>query len=54
MKEYKNAYKGLFWFSPGEDVKIFDAESGEELVEHSLSEYEDVIKLPKREENQNG
>lgn len=45
----KYCYHGLLWFSQGEDVKIFDADSGEELVEHTLSERMDEIELPYHE-----
>lgn len=52
MSEDTYCYHGMFFFSHSEDVKIFDSESGEELLEHSLDEYVDTIELP--EENQNG
>lgn len=42
----KYCYHGLLWFGQGEDVKIFDADSGEELLEHTLSERVDEIELP--------
>lgn len=42
----KYCYHGLLWFGQGEDVKIFDSDSGEELLEHTLSEQTDEIELP--------
>ena len=42
----KYCYHGLLWFGQGEDVKIFDSDSGEELLEHTLSERKDEIELP--------
>lgn len=42
----KYCYNGLLWFGQGEDVKIFDADSGKELLEHTLSERKDEIELP--------
>lgn len=42
----KYCYYGLLWFGQGEDVKIFDSDSGKELLEHTLSERKDEIELP--------
>ena len=39
------AYKGLFWFTAGEHVKIFDVDSGTEILEHTLDDYIDNISL---------
>lgn len=46
MANEKYCYHGLFWFGQGENVKIFDADSGDELIEHTLSERTDEIELP--------
>ena len=46
MNKDTYCYQGLLFFEDGEDVKIFDAESGEELIEHTLDEYQDEIELP--------
>ena len=40
------AYHGLLWFEPDEDIKIYDVESGEELLEYTLDELIDEIELP--------
>lgn len=40
------AYHGLFWFSPGEDIKVLDSLSGEELVEKTLDDFVDIIEIP--------
>ena len=45
MEKDKYCYHGLFWFDQGEDVKIFDADSGDELIEYTLSERKDEIEL---------
>ena len=43
----KYCYKGLLWFAQGEDVNIYDAESGDLLVEDfALTERKDTIELP--------
>lgn len=42
----KYCYHGLLWFGQREDVKIFDSDTGEELLEHTLSERVDEIELP--------
>lgn len=46
MAKDKYCYHSLLWFGQGEDVKIFDADSGEELLEYTLSERKDEIDLP--------
>lgn len=38
-------YLGLFWFEEGEDIKIFDAETGTELTEHTLDKRSDEIEI---------
>lgn len=38
-------YLGLFWFEEGEDVKIFDVETGTELTEHTLDKRSDEIEI---------
>jgi hypothetical protein len=45
----KYCYHGLLWFGQGEDVKIFDANSDRELIEHTLSERIDEIEVPRAE-----
>ena len=45
MANEKYYYHGLLWFSQGEDVKIFDADNGDELIEYTLSERKDEIEL---------
>lgn len=50
MAKDKYCYHGLLWFGQGEDVKIFDSDSGEELLEHTLSERNDEIEIPNTEQ----
>ena len=43
----KYCYTGLLWLAQGEDVNIYDAESGDLLVEDfTLTERKDTIELP--------
>ena len=43
----KYCYNGLLWLAQGEDVNIYDAESGDLLVEDfTLTERKDTIELP--------
>ena len=43
----KYCYNGLLWLAQGEDVNIYDAESGDLLVEDfTLSDRKDTIELP--------
>lgn len=45
----KYCYNGLLWLAQGEDVNIYDAESGDLLVEDfTLTERKDTIELPLR------
>ena len=36
----------LFWFSQGEDIKIFDPDTGTELLGYALGDRKDEIELP--------
>ena len=50
MTKDKYCYHGLLWLAQGENVNIYDAESGDLLVEDfALTERKDTIELPKPE-----